>query len=221
MPASPAIDGSASAAETDPLAFRLGLLDDDRLVAVLRAATERFGWPPSLAEGAGSSGDDVRAGCGLAVGLEKDGRVATCVEVRVDADGRVTVRRLVTAYECGTVVNPDTVVNQIEGAAVMALGGALIEAVPLEHGRFSQPSLARYPSPRFSDLPEIEVVLLDRPDLPSAGAGETPMIAVAPAIANVLFAATGRRLRDLPLGGRLLRSPSESPDLGEQSATRS
>ena len=152
-----------------------------------------------------SAARDARAGRGLAVGLEKGGRVATCAEVHVDDDDRVSVRRVVTAYECGTIVNPDTVVNQIEGATLMALGGALIEEVPLNHGRFLEPSLSRYPLPRFRDLPEIEVVLLDRPDLPSAGAGETPMIAVAPAVANAIFAATGRRLRALPLapGGRL------------------
>jgi isoquinoline 1-oxidoreductase len=97
------------------------------------------------------------------------------------------------------VVNPDTVVNQIEGATMMALGGALFEALPVTGGRLVEPSLTRYPLPRFADLPEIEVVLCDRPDLPSAGAGETPMIAVAPAVANALFDATGRRLRDLPL----------------------
>ncbi len=106
---------------------------------------------------------------------------------------------MVTAYDCGTVVNPDTVVNQIEGGTMMALGGALIEALPVVRGRLAEPSLTRYPLPRFADVPEIEVVLRDRPDVPSAGAGETPMIAVAPAVANAIFDATGRRLRDLPL----------------------
>ena len=106
---------------------------------------------------------------------------------------------MVTAYDCGTVVNPDTVVNQIEGGTMMALGGALIEALPVVRGRLAEPSLTRYPLPRFADVPEIEVVLRDRPDVPSAGAGETAMIAVAPAVANAIFDATGRRLRDLPL----------------------
>ena len=104
-----------------------------------------------------------------------------------------------TAYECGAVVNPDTVINQIEGAAVMALGGALFEAIHFTDGRITNGTFSDYRVPRIDDVPPIEVVLLDRPDLPSAGAGETPMIAVAPAIANAVFDATGRRLRSLPL----------------------
>lgn len=203
-----AIDELAQRRGEDPLAFRLARLDDERLAAVLRAAAERFGWeaaalgaapvgPPGRAGATGS--DAERTGRGLAVGLEKDGRVATCAEVRVDASGRVAVTRVVTAYDCGTVVNPDTVANQVEGATVMALGGALFEALPVSGGRLAEASLASYPLPRFADLPDVEVVLCDRPDLPSAGAGETPMIAVAPALANALADATGRRLRDLPL----------------------
>ena len=104
-----------------------------------------------------------------------------------------------TAYECGAVVNPDTVISQIEGGTVMALGGALFETVTFDQGRLARPSLAGYRVPRFTDVPKLDVVLVDRPDLPSAGAGETPLIAVAPAVANAIFAATGRRLRSLPL----------------------
>jgi isoquinoline 1-oxidoreductase len=219
-----AIDELVQASAGDPLEFRLDHLGDDRLVTVLRAAIERFGWS-SVAPAAGATPSapvgsriqtDVRTGCGLAVGLEKGGRVATCAEVRVGGDDEVAVTRVVTAYECGTVVNRDTVVGQIEGATMMALGGALLEAVPVEHGRFLEPSLAHYPVPRFRDMPEIEVVLLDRPDLPSAGAGETPMIAVAPAVANAIFAATGRRLRDMPMapGGRLRQPGHGGPNVG-------
>jgi nicotinate dehydrogenase subunit B len=201
------IDELAHAWGTDPLAFRLSHLDDVRLIAVLQAAADRFGWMsgPSVGSAGSGSGSAGRVGCGLAVGLEKGGRVATGAETHIDPAGNIRVTRLVTAYECGAVVNLDTVVNQIEGAAMMALGGALFEAVPVEHGRFAQPSLGHYPVPRFRDLPEIEVVVLDRPDLPSVGAGETPMITVAPAVANAVFAATGRRLRALPLapGGRI------------------
>jgi len=115
------------------------------------------------------------------------------------ATARRAVTRIVTAYECGAVVNPDTVISQIEGGTIMALGGAMFESVPLDHGQIARPSLSGYRVPRFTDIPAIEVVLLDRPDLPLAGAGETPLIAVAPAIAGAIFAATGRRLRTLPL----------------------
>ncbi len=178
----------------DPVEFRVANLDDERLVTVLRAAAERFGWVSGR----------VGAGRGIACGVEKGGRVATAVEVG-DVDGKLRVIRLVTAYECGAVVNPDTVLNQIEGATVMALGGALFEAIHFSDGVITNGSFSDYRVPRFSDVPPIEVVLLDRPDLASAGAGETPMIAVAPAIANAIFDVCGRRVRTLPLetDGRL------------------
>jgi nicotinate dehydrogenase subunit B len=195
------IDELAHGTGTDPVEFRLRHIDDERLKAVLRAAAGRFGWTgPHNGAGPGR-GQDRRTGWGqgVAVGLEKGGRVATCAEVNVATGGAVQVTRIVTAYECGAIVNRDTVVNQVEGATVMALGGALFESIPWEGGRLGQLSLARYRVPRFADLPRIDVVLVDRPDLPSAGAGETPMIGVAPAIANAIFAATGKRLRSLPL----------------------
>jgi len=106
---------------------------------------------------------------------------------------------LVTAYECGAVVNPRTVINQIEGATIMALGGALFEAIDFADGVITNGSFSSYRVPRITDVPPIEVLLLDRPDLASAGAGETPMICVAPAIANAVFDLTGRRVRSLPL----------------------
>jgi nicotinate dehydrogenase subunit B len=196
------IDALAYAAGADPLRFRLRHLDDARLAAVVQAAAGRFGWClgwQPAGRPAWQDGQWVWRGVGLAVGLEKGGRVATCTEALVDVAGQVRVTRIVTAYECGAVVNPDTVISQIEGGTVMALGGALFEAVTFEHGRVARPSLSGYRVPRFTDVPDLDVVLLDRPDLPSAGAGETPLIAVAPAIANAIFAATGRRFRSLPL----------------------
>ena len=162
---------------------------------MVRAAAARFGW----GTGAGSGAADRRRGWGVAAGLEKGGRVATCAEVNAEADGDLRVTRIVTAYECGAVVNPDTVRGQIEGGTIMALGGALFEQAGLDRGRIASPPLAAYRVPRFSDVPAIDVVLVDRPDIPSAGAGETPLIAVAPAVANAIFAATGQRLRSLPL----------------------
>jgi isoquinoline 1-oxidoreductase len=105
----------------------------------------------------------------------------------------------VTAYECGTIVNPDNVRRQIEGATVMGLGAALFEAVHFDQGRIVNASLSDYRVPRFTDAPPIDVVLLDRPDIPSAGAGETPIIALAPALANALVAAGLPRSRSLPL----------------------
>jgi nicotinate dehydrogenase subunit B len=195
------LDELASALSIDPLQLRLRNLTDERLVAVLQAAAVSARWS-ELCKG-GTDG----TGAGIALGLEKGGRVATCAQVRVQ-DEQLEILRIVTAYECGTIVNPDAVRRQIEGAMVMGLGGALFEAVHFESGRILNASLRSYRLPRFTDVPPIEVVLLDRPDLPSAGAGETPIVALAPALAGAIFAATGRRLRSLPLlhDGRLPRA---------------
>ena len=177
----------------DPVAFRRAHLADDRLRRVLEVAAERIGWR-------GPVGDLPGQGFGVAVGLEKGGRVATAAEVRV-RDGVPEVVRLVTAFACGAIVHPAGLENQVQGATLMALGGALFEAVGFRGPEVQTASFGSYRVPRFRDVPEVEVVLLDRRDLPPAGGGETPMIAVAPAVANALRAATGRRLHHLPLLG--------------------
>jgi isoquinoline 1-oxidoreductase len=126
--------------------------------------------------------------------------VATCAEASIDrASGGVKVTRVVTAFECGAIVNPDGLKNQIEGAIIQGLGGALFEAVTFEDGKLLNPRFSRYRVPRFSDVPALETVLVDRKDLPSAGAGETPIVALAPAVANAIFNATGIRLTSLPM----------------------
>jgi nicotinate dehydrogenase subunit B len=142
---------------------------------------------------------------GLACSTEKGAYVATCAEVAVDAaSGAVRLTRAVTAFECGAIVNPDGLRNQIEGAVTQGIGGALSEAIHFADGRLRNPRFSEYFIPRFGDVPPpeaMETVLLNRKDLPSAGAGETPIIAIAPAIANALFAASGERRRTLPLNG--------------------
>jgi isoquinoline 1-oxidoreductase len=138
-------------------------------------------------------------GLGLACGFEKGGRVATVAEVRAGPGQPLELVRLVTAFECGAIVSPDRLRAQVEGATIQALGPALFEAVHFSAGRIENGRLADYRVPRFTDLPPIEVLLIDRPALPSAGAGETPLTAVAPAIANAVAAACGLRLRSLPL----------------------
>ncbi len=184
------MDELAHLVRADPLEFRLRHLRDDRLAAVLRAACERAGW--------GRPAEGGR-GLGLACGREKWARIATVADVRVDADGGFRLLRIVTAYECGRVVDPQGLLKQVEGATVMGLGAALFEAVHFEDGRMLNAKLSQYRVPRFADVPPIDVVLVDRPDIPSAGGGEVPIIAIAPAIANAIFAATGRRIRGMPL----------------------
>jgi isoquinoline 1-oxidoreductase len=192
------MDELAHAAGIDPLKFRLNNTKDARLRAVLEAAATAFGW--------GKKPDPGR-GFGLAGGSEKSSYVATCVEVEATREGGpVRVVRAVSAFECGAVVNPDQLKNQVEGAMMMGIGGALFEAVQFDDGQILNPKFSSYRVPRFGDTPEIEIVLLDRKSQPSAGAGETPIIAIAPAIGNAIFAATGVRLRSLPLAPQGLRA---------------
>ena len=103
------------------------------------------------------------------------------------------------AHECGAIQNPGNLRAQNEGCLIMGLGGALYEQIDFEDGRLVNPSFSGYRVPRMDDVPELEIVLLDRPDLPSVGAGETPIIAVAPAIANAVYNACGVRIRSMPL----------------------
>ena len=195
------MDELAHLAHMDPLEFRLKNLTDARLRAALEAAAEKFGWGQSkLQPGRGFAKGRTLRGCGIAGGFDKGGYVATCAEVAVDpATRQVRVVRVVTAFDCGAVVNPDGLRNQIEGANNMGIGGALFEAIQFENGRILNPHFAQYRVPRFSDAPPIEVVLIDRRDVPSAGAGETPIVGIAPAIGNAIYAATGKRYRSLPM----------------------
>lgn len=186
------MDELAHALSLDPLAFRLLNLRDARLRAVLEAVASRFGW--------GQNRPSEGRGIGLACGTEKGSYVATCAEVEINPkDQQVRVIRVVQAFECGTIVNPDGLRNQIEGAIIQGLGGALFERVRFQDGRILTNRFSRYRVPRFSDAPHIETVLLDRKDLPSTGAGETPIVCIAPAIGNAIFNATGVRLRSMPL----------------------
>src|SRR5467141_1953584 len=193
------MDGLANTAKMDPLEFRMRNLSNARMLAVLEAAAQSFGWPRKKTQ--------EGQGFGIACGDEKGSYVATGAEIAVDKTSRaVRVVRLVEAFECGAIVNPDGLRNQVVGAMIQGLGGALFEAVEFENGRIKNPHFASYRVPRFRDVPEIEAILLDRKDIPSAGAGETPIMAVAPAIGNAIFDATGVRLNNLPMVPNGLRS---------------
>jgi nicotinate dehydrogenase subunit B len=185
------LDELAHTVKMDPLEFRLKNLKDARLRAVFQAAAKQFGWGNGKAPG---------RGFGMGGGYEKLGNIATFAEVKVDRkSGGVEVVRVVSAFECGAIVNPDNLRNQVEGANIMGLGGALFEAIQFANGRVLNGRFSEYRLPRFSDVPIIETVLLDRKDLPSAGAGECPIVGLAPAIANAIDDACGVRLRSLPL----------------------
>ena len=189
---------------------------------VLEAAAKAFGWEKVPA---------LDHGFGISCGFEKNGYIATCVEVAAEwqlvkssekengkggakdaakqnskaakettkEDARFKIIRVVQAFDCGAVVNPMHLKNQIEGAITQAIGGALFEAIQFSNGQILNPRFSLYRVPRFSDTPPIEVVLVDRKDIPSAGAGETPIVGLAPAVGNAIFNAAGVRLRSLPL----------------------
>jgi isoquinoline 1-oxidoreductase len=168
------MDAIARALGIDAVDFRLKHLKDDRMRAVLTEAAKKIGWPkPSAA----------RRSLGIACGTEKGSYVATAAELSKAAAG-FSVERLVVVFECGAIVNPDGLNNQVSGAVVQGLGGALFEALEFRGGALTNGTMEQYRVPRFKDVPPIDVVLLDRRDLPSAGAGETPIVCVAPAIGS-------------------------------------
>lgn len=186
------MDALAHAAGMDPLEFRLKNISDPRLRAVVQTAADKFGW--------GRVKSTSERGFGMACGTDKGGYIATCAEVEIDvASRKVRIRRIVEAWESGAIVNPDGLRNQVAGAIVQSIGGALFEQILFANGRILNPHFAQYRLPRFSDAPQIEVVLLDRKDLPSAGAGETGIVGLAPAVANAIFAATGTRPHSMPM----------------------
>ncbi len=186
------MDELAHLAGLDPLAFRLKNITDARLRAAFETAAQRFGW--------GKQAATSTRGFGIAGGFEKGGYLATCAEVSVDRSlGRVKIVRVVQSFDCGAVINPDGLRNQISGAIVQGIGGAMFEAIHFANGRITNAYFSDYRLPRFSDVPQIEVELIDRKDQPSMGAGETPLMGLAPAVAGAIFSATGIRLRGLPL----------------------
>jgi CO/xanthine dehydrogenase Mo-binding subunit len=187
-----AMDELAALAGADPLEFRLQHLEEGRLKNVLLAAAEAFDW-------SGRRGrKQPDRGIGLACGTEKGSFVAACAEVEV-VDESIRVRQVCQAFECGAIQNPANLKMQVESCLIMGLGATLTEEIHFEDGRISHPQFSSYRVPRMSDVPELVTVLVDRKDLPSVGAGETPIIAVAPAIANAADHAVGIRCRSMPL----------------------
>jgi isoquinoline 1-oxidoreductase len=194
------MDELATAAGADPLAFRLAHLENPRLRAVLEEAAKRFDWAGRKKR------VSEKLGVGLACGTEKNSVVAACVEVAVDrAKGEFQVREICEVFECGPILNPPNLLSQVQGCIVMGLGGALFEEIEFENGKILNPRFSAYRVPRFKDAPKIDVHLIPNNEIAPAGGGETPIIAVAPAIANALFAATGVRIRSMPIRGEMLK----------------
>jgi CO/xanthine dehydrogenase Mo-binding subunit len=174
------------------LEFRLKNLKDQRMVNVLKASAERFGWVPSKAP----SG----RGFGLACAVDVGACVATMAEVEVDrSSGKVRVKRIVCALDIGQVINPEGAKMQMEGSLMMGLGYTLTEEVRFKGGQIFDKNFDTYEIPRFSWLPKIEAILVSNPDVSPLGGGEPPIVCVGGAVANAIFDATGARLFELPM----------------------
>jgi CO/xanthine dehydrogenase Mo-binding subunit len=188
------MDELAELAGVDPLTFRLNHLENERLRAVLQEAAKQFDFASKRAQ------SKKNVGVGNACATEKGSFVAACAEVEITQDKNpIRVRHVCQAFECGPIMNPTNLLSQVQGAIVQGLGPALREISTFENGKITNASFHTYQVPRFADLPKIDVHLLNRPDLAVAGAGETPLIVIAPAIANAIYHATGKRLRQMPM----------------------
>jgi isoquinoline 1-oxidoreductase len=190
------MDEIAASLKMDPLEFRLKNLKEERLRAVFEQGGKQFGWDKPR---------PANRGFGVGGGYEKLGYMATFAEVTLKPETReLRIERVLTAFDCGAIVNPDGLRNQLIGANVMGLGGAIFEAIEFENGRIVNNVFSKYRVPRFRDVPAgMDVLLIDRKDQPSVGAGEAPILGIAPAIANAIFALTQIPLHSLPRGPTL------------------
>ena len=186
------IDIMAAAAGMDPVEFRLKNLSDPRMIRVLKAAAERFGWTPAKAPS--------KRGYGVACGTDAGAYVATIIEAEVDAKkGTVQVKRVVCAQDMGLVINPEGAKIQMEGCTTMGLGYALTEEVHFKGGKVLETNFDTYELPRFSWVPKIETVLIDAKDSPPEGGGEPAIIVMGAVVANAIYDRTGARLFQLPM----------------------
>ncbi len=196
------MDELAAAAGADPVEFRLRHLKDPRAIAVLKAVAKLAGWTSRPSPKPGAGGGGIAAGRGVAF-LQYDNTdayVAAVAEVEVNrTGGQVRVRRVAIAHDCGLIINPNGLKNQIEGNVIQAISRALKEEVVFDRSRVTSLDWKSYPILTFSEVPErVEIELLNRPDQPAVGAGEPTTCPIPAAIANAIFDATGVRLRAVP-----------------------
>jgi isoquinoline 1-oxidoreductase beta subunit len=184
------IDELAHATGADPLKYRLRLLDKHpRHRAVLELAAQKAGWGGPLPKGEGR---------GIAVLHSFGSFAAEVAEVAVGGDGEIKVKRVVCAIDCGVAVNPDTVKAQVEGSVAYALTAALKGPITIKNGRVEQSNFHDYPLLRLDEMPKVEVHIVQSHEAPG-GVGEPGVPPLAPALANAVFAATGKRIRRTPL----------------------
>ena len=194
-------DELAAATRTDPVEFRRTRLTDPRALDVLAKAADAIGWRPRPSPNPQPRQGNVLVGRGIAYMRYKQAEnyVAMAMEVGVDpSTGSIQVRRVTCAHDCGLIVNPDALKNQIEGCIVQTISRTLHEEVTFDRTRVTSIDWASYPILRFPQAPQVDVILINRPDQPLLGAGEAATTPVAAALANAVFDATGVRLRRVP-----------------------
>ena len=200
------IDELAHAAGMDPVAFRLKNITEERWAGVLQAAAKAAKWQSRKAA-SNVSKDRVVKGRGVAIGGFANTYVAIIAEITVDrVTGKIRVQHVVAAHDCGLIVNPNTVEQQIEGCVVQGVSRAIIEEVKLSKSRVTSLDWESYPILRYKDAPRITSVLVNRPEERSSGAGEPATAPVPAAIANAFFDATGKRIRQMPMTPGRVRS---------------
>lgn len=192
------VDELAAAAQMDAVEYRLRYLREPRLQEVLKAAARQAGWESRPSPQARQTGLAVGRGVAFAR-YENDEAIVACIAfVEVDkGSGAVQVKRVV-AHDCGLIINPDGVRNQIEGNVIQSLSRALKEEVKFTEQHITSVDWDSYPILKFSEAPEVEIVLINRPDQPALGAGEPSQVTTAAALGNAIFDATGARLRKIP-----------------------
>jgi len=203
------IDELAAAAGVDPVEYRLRYLANPRERAVLIAAVEKAGWDPRPSPCTNETELPEGEGRGVAFArYENDQAIVACIaKVQVEKNtGVVRVKRIVVAHDCGLIINPDGVKNQIEGNVIQSLSRALKEEVEFDERRITSVDWQTYPILTFSEVPEIEIVLINRPDQPAMGAGEPSTVTTAAAVANAIFDAIGVRMRQIPFAPERIRS---------------
>jgi len=196
------MDELSAKVKADPIAYRLRYLTETRMIDVVKAAAERAKWEarPSPNPNHSPRGNSIGRGIACVAYEGDNGYVALIAEVDVDqASGRVQVERFVVAQDCGPVSNPTGMRNQIEGGVLQGMSRALGEEVTWDNHQITSTSWGTYHSlPVGIEVPAVESVLINRPDVEATGAGETAITVVAAAIGNAIFDATGARLRQIP-----------------------
>ena len=195
------MDEVAAAAGADPVEFRIKYLAEPRAKAVLTAAAEKAGWDKRASPKKSSGSGDIATGRGIGLSTRNGTYVGTVAEVEVNRrTGEVRVTRFVCAHDCGLIVNPDALRSTIAANLVQSLGRAMKEEVTFDRSNVTSVDWVTYPIARAADIPsQVDIVLLNHPELPSSGAGEPSSRATAAAIANAIFDATGVRVRQAPM----------------------